>query len=488
MTGPADAGGAGLISGGPSGAGTRRPDRPPRSSGSGGGPPDSWWHRTRAALREIYCLPPRVQVLVDAELRRADILGAVVGLFVALFLGTVYVVSPKALDAAAWFRPVPWVVAVFFALSLLRLRLAWRAPLSGLAQTAFIVTDVGLLYALIWSFHIQYAQPAAFYLKAPTFLFVFLLIAVRALRFEPLTVLTTGLTAAAGWALMTIYALDAGGPVTRDFTDYMTGNAVLIGAEVEKIIAILLVTGVLMLALLFGRRSLVLAVRGTTERNDLARFFAPEVAARITAEDRLLMPGFGEVRSGAVLVSDIRGFTALAARREPGDLVGLLVDYQRRMSPVIKRHNGTVDKFLGDGILATFGCASHSQRPAADAVAALVDLCREAQAFSRDAAERFGEPVRLGFAVVGGDVLCGTVGDGDRLEFTVVGDAVNQAVKLEKANKTFGTLALVDDATFEAARAQGFSIQLDAVTPFEASLEDGRVRRLFGWRDGAAPA
>jgi adenylate cyclase len=295
-------------------------------------------------------------------------------------------------------------------------------------------------------------------------------------------VLTTGLAAAAGWALMTLYALSSGDPITRDFIDYMTGNAVLIGAEVEKIIAILLVTGVLMLALLIGRRSLVLAVRGTTERDDLARFFAPEVAARITAEDRLLRPGFGEVRSGAVLVSDIRGFTALAARREPGELVALLVDYQRRMSPVIKRHNGTVDKFLGDGILATFGCASHSHRPAADAIAALDDLCRAAEDFSRTAGERFGEPVRLGFAVVGGDVLCGTVGDGDRLEFTVVGDAVNQAVKLEKANKALRTLALVDAATLDAAREQGLALALDEIEPLDATMDDGRVRRVYGWR------
>ncbi len=475
MAGPTAPAGAGRAAGAPD-------ELPAAARADGTGASESWWRRTRAAMREIYCLPPRVQVLVDAELRRADILGAIVGLIVALFLGTVYLVSPKALDAATGLRPVPLVVGVFLAMSLVRLRLAWRGPLSGLSQTLFILTDVGLLYALIWSFHIQYAQPPAFYLKAPTFLFVFLLIAVRALRLEPLAVLTTGLTAAAGWALMTLYALSSGGPVTRDFIDYMTDNAVLIGAEVEKIIAILLVTGVLMLALLIGRRSLVLAVRGTTERDDLARFFAPEVAARITAEDRLLRPGFGEVRSGAVLVSDIRGFTALAARREPGELVALLVDYQRRMSPVIKRHNGTVDKFLGDGILATFGCASHSHRPAADAIAALDDLCRAAEDFSRTAGERFGEPVRLGFAVVGGDVLCGTVGDGDRLEFTVVGDAVNQAVKLEKANKALRTLALVDAATLDAAREQGLALALDEIEPLDATMDDGRVRRVYGWR------
>jgi adenylate cyclase len=349
---------------------------------------------------------------------------------------------------------------------------------------------VALLYTLIWSFHIQYEQPPAFYLKAPTFLFIFLLIAVRTLRFEPLAVVTVGIASALGWAFMTAYAIhETPEPaLTRDFTDYITGNLVLVGAEVEKIIAILLVTLVLSLAILQGRRSLILAVRGTTARDDLARFFAPEVAARITAQDDFLTPGFGEVRRGAVLISDIRGFTGLAARRRPAELVSLLIAYQRRMAPIIKSHQGAIDKFLGDGILATFGCAMTSNTPMADAMRALIALRKAADEFSTEMSNHLGEPVELGFALVGGDVLCGTVGDEARLEFTVIGEVVNRAVKLEKANKTLGTCALVDVQTFEAARQEGFSDSLDDITEDEIDLQDGLgARQVLGWGRRARP-
>jgi adenylate cyclase len=448
------------------------------------------WRRIKDDLDNLHRLPPRVQALVDAEMQQADILGAWIGFTVAGFLGVLYLVSPKALDAMSEFRPVPLIVALFLAASLIRLRLAYRAPLTRLAQTTFILADVALLFTLIWTFHIQYEQPPAFYLKAPTFLFVFLVIAVRTLRFEPLAVMTTGLAAAFGWGLMTLYAvLETPAPaLTRDFTTYMTGNAVLIGAEVEKVVAILLVTLVLTLSLVLGRRSLILAVRGTAARDDLSRFFAPEVAARITAEDEFLKPGFGEVRRGAVLVSDIRGFTALTVRREPSELVGVLVEYQRRMASVIKRNGGVIDKFLGDGILATFGCAIPSDTPTADALRALEELRREAEVFSRDMGERFGEAVELGFAVVGGDVLCGTVGDEMRLEFTVIGEAVNLAVKLEKANKEFDTAALVDAATLETAIREGFAAGIDGGVERDVDLSDGRgARRVVGWNRGRRP-
>ena len=159
---------------------------------------DPWWRRIAGPFRDLYCLPPRVQALVDAELQRADILGAWIGLSIAVFLGVVYLLSPKALDAISELKPVPYVVGLFLIVNLARLRMAYRGPLSQLVQIGFILADVALLYGLIWSFHLQYQQSAAFYLKAPTFLFIFLLIAIRTLRFEPAAIIVMGLSAAIG--------------------------------------------------------------------------------------------------------------------------------------------------------------------------------------------------------------------------------------------------------------------------------------------------
>ena len=113
-----------------------------------------------------------------------------------------------------------------------------------------------LLLGLIWSFHIQYAQPPSFYLKAPTVMYIFIFITVRALRFDATYVLAAGVAAAAGWLGMLAYAVThdpAPEPITRDYIAYMTGNRILLGAEIDKIITILVVTGILAVVLVRAR-------------------------------------------------------------------------------------------------------------------------------------------------------------------------------------------------------------------------------------------
>lgn len=444
------------------------------------------YRRRRTMVRDLYRLPPRVQAIVEAELQQADILGAWIVFAVAGFLGILYLVTPKAGDVMIGVAPVPIVTGLFLILSLVRLRMAYRRPLSRMAQMAFILFDFALLYGLIWSFHLQYDQPAAFYLKAPTFLLVFLLIAVRALRFEPASIVMSGIAAALGWAVLVGYALrhTPEPTVTRDFVAYTTGNLVLIGAEVEKIVTILLVTAVLTLAIVRGRRQLVVAASETTARDDLSRFFAPEVAARITESDEAPKPGSGEVRHGAILISDIRDFTALAAQRPANEVMTLLVEYQRRVGRAVTDHGGSIDKFLGDGILATFSCAKPSPHPAADALRTLMTLLHQAEQFADEVARAKGQPLELGFAITSGDVLCGTVGEESRLEFTVIGDAVNRAAKLEKANKMLGTVALAEKTLLEAAEREGFEVKgLVPYETFEVELPGvPQPYQVAGWK------
>jgi adenylate cyclase len=162
------------------------------------------------------------------------------------------------------------------------------------------------------------------------------------------------------------------------------------------------------------------------------------------------------MRDAAVLNLDMRGFTRLAASEPPEVVMRLLAEYQARMVPVIQRHGGSIDKFLGDGIMATFGAVRPSSTYAADALRALEEAIAEAAAWQADCAAAGRSCPRVNGAVTTGPILFGAVGDESRLEYTVIGDAVNLSAKLEKHNKELGSRALCDRATYDKAIEQGY--------------------------------
>ena len=157
------------------------------------------------------------------------------------------------------------------------------------------------------------------------------------------------LFAAAGWLALAAYVViadPAQAMITRDYVTYMTSNAVLIGAEFDKIVSILMVTGILALAL---RRANNFLSRATTEgitAQGAVAFFDAPVASRIRNADAKVKPGEGSRRSAAILFIDIRSFTVMAANLDPDEVVALLTAYQTRIVPIIHRHGGAIDKFL----------------------------------------------------------------------------------------------------------------------------------------------
>ena len=351
------------------------------------------------------------------------------------------------------------VFIVYGLFSVVRLILAYRRLLAEWLLYVSIIADVGLLMGLIYSFHYKYAQPAVFYLKAPTLLYVFLFIALRALRFEARFVIATGVAAIVGWIALILYALGGrGGPpnLTDDFVEYMTSNALLIHAEADKLIAILLTTAVLAIAIARARHLLIRSVSEGAAARDLSRFFDPEVAQRIRGAAMAIKAGEGELRDVAILNVDLRGFTRLSTELQPDDVMKLLQDYQSRICPQIVKNGGSIDKFLGDGILASFGAVAASTTAAADALRAADAVLEAADAWIRDRQAAGLPPLSIGLAISSGRVVFGAVGDGERLEFTVIGDAVNFTAKLEKHNKDERTRALTDGATYSLAERQGY--------------------------------
>ena len=403
-------------------------------------------------------VPARVRSEIAQRESEAERLIGWIQLAMVLFFAVLYTLAPRA-EGGGGFNFVPLALGAYFLFTILRLVLSYRMVLPFWYLVISIIVDVALLCGLIFSFHIQYAQPATFYLKAPTLMYLFLFIALRALRFEPRFVLITGLVGALGWGALVLYAIVQGMgtmSITRNYVEYLTSNAILIGAELDKVIVVLGVTMCLSVALYRGRRMFFEAVRDHTAAEDLRRFFAPEVARSITGAEEELMAGQGSLRDVAVMMIDIRGFTRIAASLPPETVMVVLSRYQESVLEVIARHGGEVDKFLGDGVLATFGAARPSSTAAADALRAGIELPETFAALAPElSALGWPEPLRAGAAIASGPVTVGVVGAAGRLEFTVIGDAVNRAAKLEDANKGQGSIVLTDRATYEAALEQG---------------------------------
>jgi adenylate cyclase len=409
-------------------------------------------------------LPERVRRAIARDQRASEILVCFMQFGAIVTFGLLYALTPKAFPDTVPFEPIPWTLAVYTVFTGGRLWLALRNRLTPLLLSISVIVDIAVLMLTIWSFHLQYNAPAAIYLKAPTLMYAFILIVLRCMRFEVRYVVLAGLSAGIGWLTLVLYAVleTDGMHITHSYAQYVTSYAILIGAELDKAIAFGAVTLVLAIAITRARRLMVTAAAESHAAAELTRFFAPDVAGAIRRTDTGLNPGEGMVRQAAVLMTDLRGFTRLSAELSPNQTIQLLAEYHSRLVPAIQSNGGSIDKYLGDGIMATFGATRESETYAADAMRALQNVLAEGERLSAALQSRGLPPVRIGAAIAVGPMLYGVVGHESRLEFTVIGDVVNLAAKLEKHTKSAGVRALATAETLELAGIQGFRSALNS--------------------------
>ena len=415
---------------------------------------------------------------IRREQDSSEILVSLVQVAAIVTFALLYSLTPKAFPPSVPFEPVPIALAVYGVFTLLRLAVAVRRRLGPTFLAVSMVVDITVLMVTIWSFYLQYQAPPAIYLKAPTLMYVFILISLRALRFEPWLVILGGVTAIVGWLVLVAYAVafDPGTMrLTHNYAVYVTSYSILLGAELDKVISIGMVTAILAVALLRARKLLVRAVAEQQASAELSRFFAPEVASRIRATEGMLLPGYAEQRDAAILFVDMRGFTPLASRLPAKEVMSLLADYQDRVLDVVHRHGGSIDKFLGDGVLASFGATLPSPCYAADAMRAVEDLIEAGAAWTAGRSARGLPAPALNGALACGTVMFGTVGNQARLEYTVLGEPVNLAAKLEKHCKVERALAVASSEALALAVGQGFAPR--------TTWEDRPMRRIEGVKE-----
>ncbi len=201
------------------------------------------------------------------------------------------------------------------------------------------------------------------------------------------------------------------------------------------------------LLLSWTRQAVRVAFVDLKRRESLSKLLPHKVVDEILAgREELLRPTRRDV---TVLFSDIRDFTTYSEGREPEDVLRFLDDYFGRMTQVVQGHDGSVNKFIGDGLMAIWGAPGPLDRHAVHAVKAAIDMQRVvAEMNERRVAD--GQPaLHIGIGVHTGMVAAGMLGGSNQSEFTVIGDAVNLASRIEGLTKTYGVGILVSDATWQ---------------------------------------
>jgi adenylate cyclase len=391
-------------------------------------------------------LPERLKTAIRKQQDSSEVLISAIQLAIVSTFSLLYMLAPKTFSSDLTFAPVPWALALYAMFSLFRFYLAVNNKLPDWMLYLSAVVDIFLLMSLIWSFHLQYDQPASFYLKAPTLLYVFIFISIRALRFDPRFVIATGVSAVIGWVLMVLYVMisdPADRMITRNYIEYMTSNSVLIGAEFDKIISIIIVTAVLALALQRAKILLVDSAIDSSAAKDLSRFVPDAIMQQVVNSEEGSLTGQGKLCETTIIFTDIEGFTSISENLAPDKLIDALNDYFALVSEPIEKYGGVITQFQGDAILATFNAPIANKEHASNAIKAALNI----QEILNGKLFGSGTPFNTRIGINSGKVIGGLVGNDNRVSYTVHGDDVNLAARLEQLNKDYNTRIIVSENT-----------------------------------------
>jgi adenylate cyclase len=214
-------------------------------------------------------------------------------------------------------------------------------------------------------------------------------------------------------------------------------------------------------------------------RGAMGRYLSPAVMEAIVRQPELLRLG-GEKRDMTVLFSDIRGFTTFSEQLDPQELVALLNEYLTVMTNIVYRYDGVLDKYMGDAIMAFWNAPVSQPDHARRACLTALEMLEQLEILRDQWKERNIPPLDMGVGLNTGFMSVGNMGSDTRFDYTVMGDAVNLASRLEGANKEYLTNIVISQSTLEAVKAENFVVRFIDLVAVKGKALPVAVYELIG--------
>ena len=392
-----------------------------------------------------------------------------------------------------------WSVLYFHALLVLLAINGWamrrvgRVGRSG-AELGLIFVDL-LLLTVALAVPNPFAPqdwPTAMTFEFGSFIYFFVILAGGTLAYSWRTILAIGNWTAVLWMGAAVAVWYAGRTIPElsdaaaaafgadpELLKLLDPNNVDFDIRIQEVVVFLITAFTLAITVRRFNRLLLDNAALERERANLSRYFSPNVVDELSKNDDPLK----QIRTHdvAVLFVDIVGFTELAADRTPEEVITLLRGFHQRMEGEVFRHHGTLDKYLGDGLMATFGTPFAGDRDALNALACAQAMIAAMAAWNAERAGAGEAPIRIGIGLHYGPVVVGDIG-ANRLEYAVIGNTVNVASRLEKLTRAMEATLVVSDALRgEVLKSGGDATLTAALHPRGAQAIRGLDRPVEVW-------
>ncbi|MFT4829327.1 MAG: adenylate cyclase [Paracoccaceae bacterium] len=337
------------------------------------------------------------------------------------------------------------------------------------------------------AFTLIYPPPAApidlhpaFYLRFDSFDFFYVILASLAISLRPVLLIWGGICGVFFWSLGLWWLIAATGAnytsvegvlgQAEIITQMADPSFVHLETEFQGMVIFLIVSILLATAVEASQRLFLRQVNQERRAANLSRYLPTESVEALATRDE---PFSVEAEThAAILFADVVGFSGLAEKYTPREVIELLRGVHSVLAEQVFAHHGTLDKFIGDGVMSTFGAVTKSKTDAANAVACAGEILSAIAEFNRG---RASAPVIISVGVHYGVVVVGDVGSARRMELAVIGDAVNVASRMETATRALGIGAAISE---EAMIAAGWPEAPQLIGP---QMVKGRVEPVVVW-------